>query len=102
VALRVVRSIALLFHGRSTRSGAMVSSMPRPHFTAGKDTVPILQEAGWAAGQVRTGEKSHPHWDSTPDRPARSSVAIAKELPGPHSLKVPEGILFLSVVKLVI
>jgi len=30
--------------------------MPRPHFTAGKDTVPTVQEAGWApgrSGQVR-------------------------------------------------
>ena len=26
----------------------MVSSTPRPHFTPGKDPVPILQEAGWA------------------------------------------------------
>ena len=25
----------------------MVSSTPRPHFTPGKDPVPILQEAGW-------------------------------------------------------
>jgi len=42
----------------------------------GKDEVPILQEAGWAPGPVWTGGKSHPHRDSTPDRPARSSVAI--------------------------
>ena len=24
--------------------------MPQPHFTPGKDPVPILQEAGWAPG----------------------------------------------------
>ena len=30
------------------------------------------------------GRKSRPHWDSIPDRPARSSVAIPSELPGPH------------------
>jgi len=30
-------------------------STPRPgRFTPGKDTVPIVQEAGWAPGQVRT------------------------------------------------
>ena len=60
----------------------MVSSTPRPHFTPGKDPVPILQEAGWAPGPVCTGGKSRPHRDSIPDRPARSSVAIPTELPG--------------------
>ena len=50
----------------------MVSSTPRPHFTPGKDTVPILQEAGWAPGPVWTGGKSRPHRDSIPDLPAHS------------------------------
>jgi len=50
----------------------VVSSTPRPHFTPGKDPVPILQEAGWTPGPVWTGGKSRPHRDSTPDRPARS------------------------------
>ena len=50
----------------------MVSSTPRPHFTPGKDPVPILQEAGWAPGPVWTGGKSRPHRDSIPDRPACS------------------------------
>ena len=62
----------------------MVSSRPRPHFTPGKDPVPILQEAGWASGPVWTGGKTRPHRDSNPDRPARSSVAIPTELPGPY------------------
>ena len=53
-------------------------------FTPGKDPVPILQEAGWAPGPVYTGGKSRPHRDSIPDRPARSSVTIPTELPGPH------------------
>ena len=64
----------------------MVSSTPRPHFTPGKDPVPILQEAGRAPGPVWTGGKSRPHRDSIPDRPARSSVAIPTELPGPHNI----------------
>ena len=51
----------------------MVSSMPRPHFTPGKDPVPILQEAGWAPGPVGTGGKSRPYRDSIPDRPVNSS-----------------------------
>ena len=38
----------------------------------GKDPVPIEQEAGWAPGLVWTGEKSHHHRDSIPDRPASS------------------------------
>ena len=50
----------------------MVSSTHRPHFTPGKDPVPILQEAGWAPAQVWTGGKTRPHRDSIPDRPARS------------------------------
>ena len=62
----------------------MVSSTLRPHFTPGKDAVPIVQEAGWAPGPAWTGGKSRPHRDSIPDRPARSSVAIPTELPGPQ------------------
>ena len=72
VAQRVGRGIALLFHDCDTRRGWVVSSTPRPHFTPGKDPVPILQEAGWAPGPVWTGEKSRPHRDSIPDRLARS------------------------------
>ena len=48
----------------------------QPHapaaYTPGKEPVPIVQEAGWAAGPVWTGGKSRPHRDSIPDRPARS------------------------------
>ena len=62
----------------------MVSSTPRPHFTPRKDPVPIVQEVGWAPGPVWTGGKSRPHRDSIPDFPARSSVAIPTELPGPQ------------------
>jgi len=68
VAQRVGRGIALLFHNRGTRRGWVVSSTPRPHFTHGKDPVPILQEAGWAPGPVWTGGKSRSHRDSIPDR----------------------------------
>jgi len=51
----------------------VVSSTPRLHFTSGKDPVPILQEAGWAPGPSWTrAEKSLPHRDSIPDRPACS------------------------------
>ena len=83
VAQRMGRGIALLFHDRGTRRGWVVSPTHRPHFTPGKDPVPILQEAGWAPGPVWTGGKSRPYRHSIPDRPTRSSVAIPTELPGP-------------------
>jgi len=72
VAQRVGRGIALLFHDSDTRRGWVVSSTPRPHFTSGKDPVPILQEPGWAPGPVWTGGKSRHHRDSIPDLPACS------------------------------
>jgi len=60
-------------------------SAARPGHTLllGKTPVPTLQEAGWAPGPGWTGGKSRPHRDSMQDRPARSSVAIPTELPGP-------------------
>jgi len=87
VTQRVGRGIVLLFHDRGTRKGWVVSSTPRPNFTPGNDPVPIVQEAGWAPGPIWTGGKSRPHRDSIPDRPARSSVAIPIELPGPQCFK---------------
>ena len=61
----------------------MVSSTPRPHFTPGKDPVPILQEAGWAPGPVWTGGKSRHHRDSIPDRPGRSQSLYPLSYPAP-------------------
>ena len=60
VAQRVGRSKALLFHDRGTRREWVVSSTPRPHFTLGKDPIPILQEARWAPRAVWMGGKSSP------------------------------------------
>ena len=85
MAQRVGRGIDLLFRDRGTRRVLVVSSTTRPHFTPGKDTVPILQEAGWATGLVWTSGKSRPHRVSIPGPPVRSSVAIPTELPGPLS-----------------
>ena len=81
VAQRVIRGIALLLHDRGTRRGWVVSSTPRPHFTPGKDPVPILQEAGWAPGPVWTAGKSRPHRDSITDRPARSQALYRLSYP---------------------
>ena len=72
VAQRVGRVIALLFNDCGTRRGWVVSSTTRPHFTPGKDPVPIVWEAGWAPGPVWMGGKSCPHRNSILDRPARS------------------------------
>jgi len=74
VAQRVGRGMTLLFHDRGTRRGWVVSSTPRPHFTPGKDHVPILQEPVWAPEWVWTGGKFRPHQDSIPDRPAYSQA----------------------------
>ena len=63
-------------------------STARPHFSPGKDPVPILQEAVCAPGPVWTGGKSRPRRDSVPDLPTRSSVAMPTELPGPRKLYV--------------
>ena len=86
MAQRVGRGIALLFHDRGTRRRRVVSSKPRPHFTPGKDPVPILQKAGWAPGPVWTGRKSRPHRDSILDRPARSQSLYRLSYPAhPYS-----------------
>ena len=67
----------------------MASSTSRPHFTPGKDPVSILQEAGWAPEPVWMGEKSRPHRDSMPDRPARSQALYRLSYPA-HSLSTEE------------
>ena len=82
VAQGVGRSIALLLHDLGARRGWVVSSTPRPYFTPEKEPVPIVQEAGWAPGPVWTGGKSRPTGIRSPNRPARSSVAIPTELTG--------------------
>jgi hypothetical protein len=41
-----------------TRRECGVSVTPRPLFTPRKDPVPIVQEAGWAPGPVRTGAEN--------------------------------------------
>ena len=72
-AHRGSRDIALLFHDHSTRRGCGVRVTPRPLFTPAKDTVPIVQEAGWDPGPVWTGgENLAIIGIRSPDRPVRS------------------------------
>ena len=85
MAQRVGRGLALLFLDCGTRRGGVVSSTPRPQFTPGKEPVPILQEAAWAAVSVWTGGKSRPHRDSIPDPPARSQSLYQLSYPA-HAL----------------
>ena len=89
VAQRVGRSIALLFHDRGTRRGWVVSSTPQPHFTTGKDPVPILQEAGWAPGSVWTGaDNLVPTGIRSPDRPARSQSLYRLSYPAHGTIRM--------------
>ena len=66
----------------------MVSSTPRPYFTPGKDPVPIVQEAGWAPGLVRTGGKSRPTGIRSPDCPARSQSLYRLSYPAHCSVLI--------------
>ena len=62
--------------GSASRPGrSLPRERPSTHCTGGW--------VGPRAGLDRCG-KSHPHRDSIPGRPARSSVAIPTELPGPQ------------------
>ena len=71
-AHRGSRGIALLFLDHGTRRGWGVSVMPWPLFTPGKDSVPNVQEAGWAPGPATVAENLAPTGIRSPDRPARS------------------------------
>jgi len=55
MAHRGSRGIALSFLDHGTRRGWGVCVTPQPHLTPGKDTVLIVQEAGWAPEPVWTG-----------------------------------------------
>ena len=65
-------------------------SKPRPsHFTAGKDPVPILKEAGWAPGPAWTGvENLAPTGIRSSDHPARSE-SYQPSYRGPKGRLVP-------------
>jgi hypothetical protein len=57
-AHRGSRGIALPFLDHGTRRGWGVNVTPWPLFTPGKGPVPIVREAGWATGPVRTGAEN--------------------------------------------
>ena len=88
----VGRGIALLFHDRGTRRWWVVSITPWPHFILGKIPVPILQEAGLAAGPVWTGGKTLPHRNSIPG-PSSPSQSLYRLSYRAHRRKEYENIL---------
>jgi hypothetical protein len=57
-AHRRSRGIALLFHDHGTRWGEESELHPCRSLPPGKDSVPMVQEAGWAPGPVWTGAKN--------------------------------------------
>jgi hypothetical protein len=73
MAHRGSRGIALPFLDHGTRRGWGVSVTPRPLFTPRKDSVPIVQEAGWAPGLVWIGaENPASHRDPRTIQPVAS------------------------------
>ena len=84
-AHRGSRGIALPFHDHGTRRGWGFSVRPRPLFTPGKDSVPIVQKVGWVPGPVWTGaENLAPTGIRSPDRPARSQSLYWLRYPAHH------------------
>jgi hypothetical protein len=65
-------------------------SAPRPgRFTPRKDTVPIIQEAGWVPGSVWMCAKNlSPTGIRSPDRPARSESLYRLSYPVPYTTRV--------------
>ena len=93
-AYRGSRGIALPFHGHGTRRGLGVSVTPRPRLTPGKDTIPIVQEAGWAPGPVWAGAENLAHTGiRSPDCPARSQSLYRLSYPA-HGLHVKWQLFF--------
>ena len=63
----------------------MVNATPRPLYPRERDPVPIVQEAGWAPGPVRTGaENLSLTGIRSPDRPARSESLYLLSYRGPR------------------
>ena len=78
-AHRRSRGIALLFLDYDTRREWEVNVTPRPLLTPRKDTVPIVQEAGWTPELVWTREENLASIGiRSPDRPARNQSLYSK------------------------
>jgi len=97
------RGIALLFLDHGTRRGWGVSVTPRPLFTPGKDSVPILQEAEWVPVPVWTGaENLAPTGIRSSDHPTHSQSLYRLSYPvhnklWPFSLRISTTLLPFSL-----
>jgi hypothetical protein len=81
------RGIALLILNLGARWGGWSAARPG-RFASGKDTVPIVGEAGWAPGPVRTGAENLASTGiRSPERPARSQSLYRLSYPGPQCKK---------------
>jgi len=68
--------------------GEWSAARPGRNLLPGKSRYPFYRRLGGAPGPIWKGEKSLHLRDSIPDRPARSSVTIPTELPGPRYVYV--------------
>ena len=68
--------------------GEWSASRPGRTLPPGKTRYPLHRRLGGPQGRSGPAENSRPHRVSIPDRPARSSVAIPTEAPGPRNLIV--------------
>ena len=64
--------------------GEWSAARPGRTLPPGKTRYPLYRRLGGPQGRSGRAENLVPQRDSIPDRPARSSVAIPTELPGPH------------------
>ena len=88
-AHRKSRGIALLFHDQRHFKGVRGQRHAPAAIYPRERPGNIVQEDGWAPGPVWTGAENLALTGiRSPDRPARSSVAISTELPGPHQIYI--------------
>jgi hypothetical protein len=81
-----------------TRRGWGVSVTPRPLFIPGKDSVPIVQEAGWAPRPVWTGaENLAPTRIRFTDRPAPSQSLYRLSYPAPRLQVIRNKIMYIII-----
>ena len=82
MAQRMGRDIALLFHDHGTRTVSGEQHAPAVLYP--REGPGTYYTGGWVGPVVGlNGGKIPPHRDRSSEHPARSSVAIPTELPGP-------------------
>jgi hypothetical protein len=77
------KGLVLLFQDHGIRRGEGSASRPGRSLPPGKTRYLLYRRLGGPQGRSGRAENLAPTWIRSPDRPARSSVAIPTELPGP-------------------